>query len=96
MAIGVLFEIPGMTQEQYDAIAGRLTQERGLKRRSDWPVEGLVVHAAGPTDGGWRVFDVWESAEAFERFGQHLGPVIAEEGIDVTPAVFPLHNLVAE
>ena len=30
--------------------------------------EGLVLHAAGPTDEGFRIIDVWESEDAWERF----------------------------
>jgi hypothetical protein len=29
---------------------------------------GLIVHVAGPTDSGFRIIDVWESQEAWERF----------------------------
>ena len=29
---------------------------------------GGISHAAGPTEEGWRVVDVWESEEAFETF----------------------------
>ena len=30
--------------------------------------EGLVLHAAGPTDEGFRIIAVWESEDAWERF----------------------------
>jgi hypothetical protein len=29
---------------------------------------GLIVHAAGPTDEGFRVVALWESEEAWRRF----------------------------
>jgi hypothetical protein len=29
---------------------------------------GLILHAAGPTDEGFRIIDVWESEEAWDRF----------------------------
>jgi hypothetical protein len=29
---------------------------------------GLILHAAGPTDEGLRIIDVWESEEAWRRF----------------------------
>lgn len=32
------------------------------------PPEGLVVHAAGPTDEGFRIIAIWESEEAWQRF----------------------------
>jgi hypothetical protein len=33
---------------------------------------GLIVHAAGPTDEGFRIVAVWESEEAWLRFAEHL------------------------
>ena len=30
--------------------------------------EGLILHAAGRTDEGVRIIEVWESAEAWQRF----------------------------
>lgn len=39
---------------------------------------GLIVHAAGPTDEGYRIVGVWESEEAWQcfladRLGQDAG-----------------------
>lgn len=33
---------------------------------------GLIVHAAGPTDEGFRIVGVWESEEAWRRFAEQL------------------------
>jgi hypothetical protein len=30
--------------------------------------EGLILHAAGPTDEGFRIIGVWESEDAWQRF----------------------------
>ncbi|MBA2331384.1 MAG: hypothetical protein H0V94_01150 [Actinobacteria bacterium] len=36
---------------------------------------GLIVHAAGPTDEGFRIIGVWESEEDWQRFrADRLGP----------------------
>ncbi len=94
MAIGVVFEFPGVTAEQYDAVCS-LLHEGGLHQISDWPVEGIVSHVAGPTAHGWRVVDVWDSEESFGRFGQMLMPLLEPAGIpQVEPQVFPAHNVV--
>jgi hypothetical protein len=39
--------------------------------------EGLLFHAAGPTDEGFRVIDVWESQADWEHFRdrQQPGPI---------------------
>lgn len=40
------------------------------------------------------VFDIWESLEAFQAFGQLLMPIIDKVGIDVPePAIMPIHRL---
>ena len=65
MAVGVLLEFPGVTQEQYEQLA--------LDMSPSDPPEGFVIHVCGPTsDGGWRIVDVWESQEAFEQFANNL------------------------
>src|SRR5580765_4733182 len=38
-------------------------------------VPGLILHAAGPTDDGYRTIDVWVSEAASEGFGARLGDV---------------------
>lgn len=34
---------------------------------------GLILHAAGPTDEGFRIVGVWESEEAWLRFADRIG-----------------------
>jgi hypothetical protein len=63
MPIGTLFEADGFTEQQYDAVLERVQQVLG-----DAGPEGCLVHIAGPTGGGWRVIEVWESEEAQRRF----------------------------
>lgn len=60
------------------------------------PAPGMLFHVAGPMDGGWRVVDVWESQEAFDRFfNQRLGQAVRNAGIPpFQPQAFPLHNIV--
>ena len=53
-----------------------------LNVRSD-PPEGLILHASGPVEGGWAMFDVWESHDAFERFAASRA---LPAGLDTRPA----------
>jgi hypothetical protein len=95
MAIGVLFDFPGIGKAEYDAVLGKLTGGKTLKRLSDWPTEGVLMHVAGPTENGWRVVDVWESRAAFEKFGQKLLPILQASGFPQSlPQIFEVHNLV--
>ncbi len=39
--------------------------------------DGLIVHAAGPTDSGFRIIELWESQAAWERFREErLRPAV--------------------
>ena len=60
------------------------------------PPDGALVHTAGATpDGGFRVFDVWESREHMERFMQErLMPAVqAVAGTDAEPPVTEVYEL---
>ncbi|MGW4894638.1 hypothetical protein ACWEQL_20550 [Kitasatospora sp. NPDC004240] len=86
MAVIALFDLSGASRAQYDEAVDRLTGGTGLNEPRDWPVRGLLLHAAGPTpDGGWHVTDVWESREALEHFVAVLLPILAEVGIPADP-----------
>jgi len=88
MALTVLYEIPGLTQDQYDKII-EVLQSGGIT------APGRIFHVAGPMEGGWRVVDVFESQEAFEQFiGGSLGPIMQKLGVAPPPLKFsPVHNM---
>ena len=94
MPVVAVFE--GITQEQYDESVRKLT---GGKERvdspADWPVEGLLAHISGQGANGFRVVDVWESDESFERFGEALIPVLREIGVEGEPEVYTAHSFVS-
>ena len=96
MAIGVYFNFQDATLEQYDEVTRRLNNGQPLQALSDWPVSGCLSHAAWQEESGsLGVFDVWESAEAFQSFGEKLMPIMAEVGMSPTePHIVPLHNFV--
>jgi hypothetical protein len=95
MAIIAVLDIPGATQAQYEEVTSRLSGGRSLKQRSDWPVEGLISHAAGPTPDGWFVTDVWESEDALRRFAEQLLPLMRELGMpEVEPRTYPAFHVV--
>jgi hypothetical protein len=97
MAVVLVFHGPSLTQERYTEAVRRLTEGRKdrMESRSDWPVEGLLIHVAGEGPNGFRVVDVWESEEACNRFGEVLGPHLQEIGITEQPEIYPAHAFVS-
>ncbi len=61
MAVALVLDFPGGTQEQYSEVVERMQLGGHM-------APGGQVHVAGRSAGGWRVIDVWESIEQFERF----------------------------
>jgi hypothetical protein len=51
--------LPGFSADAY----ARVRRELG-----DEPFDGLVVHLAGPCEGGWRVIQVWRTADDYARY----------------------------
>jgi hypothetical protein len=85
----------GLTKESYEEVVRRLTDGKGVESPADWPVEGLLVHAAGEAPGGFRVVDVWESEEAAGRFGEVLTPYLQEAGVEAEPEIYPAQTFVS-
>ena len=47
------------------------------------------------TDGVINVFDIWESQELFEAFGQTLVPIMSALGVDPgAPQIANVHNVI--
>jgi hypothetical protein len=96
MAIVAVFQSPSLTQAKYEESVRQLTGGRSrLEKPADWPVEGLLVHAAGQGPNGFRVVDVWESEQAFQRFGEKLMPILKTIGVEGQPEVYPTHTFVS-
>jgi hypothetical protein len=97
MPIIAIFQSPSLTQQTYEETVRKLTGGKKTRMESpaDWPVPGLIVHAAGQSAHGFRVVDVWESEEAFRKFGEKLTPIMQEVGIQGEPEIYPSHALVS-
>ena len=94
MPVVAVFE--GITQEQYDESVRKLTGGKDrVESPADWPVPGLLAHVTGQGPNGFRVVDVWESDEAFQRFGEALIPVLREIGVEGDPEVYSAHSFVS-
>jgi hypothetical protein len=82
MAVVAHFQFPGEPIENYD---------RGVERGGNEVTEqpDRLLHIAFATDDGWAVIDVWQSAEAFERFREYMSLPPERQ-----PRVYEVHNLI--
>jgi len=84
----VLIELDGFTTDDYDAITGEMEAHAG-----DGSGHPAVAHVVGATDKGLVVVDIWESGEAFARFGEtELAPRMGDRMAGVQPRVSQVHN----
>ena len=96
MPVVLVHQGPTLTQERYEEAVRKLTGGKDrLTAPTDWPVKGLLVHAAGQSGTGFRVVDVWESEDAAAKFGQIVGPILQEVGVTDMPEVYPAHTFVS-
>ena len=96
MAVVLVHQGPSFTQGRYEEVVRKLTDGKSrMESPSDWPVAGLLVHAAGQGEDGFRVVDVWESEEACNQFGDALAPLLQEAGIQEQPELYQAHTFVS-
>jgi hypothetical protein len=89
MALGIYFPAPSFTKEQYDEVSRR------LEAAGAGSPPGRSYHCAFSGGVGVHVFDVWDSQEAFEKFGETLVPIMGELGADPgEPQVAEIHNVI--
>src|SRR5262249_1447898 len=95
VTVGMLLDVPQGSQEAYEALTERVFG--GLQPTAG--PDGLILHTAGPTlEGGWRIFDVLGSEDAFWRFFSAV-LLPAARGLDLKdftarPGFFPIHNMI--
>ena len=89
MALGLYFSPSSLTPAEYDDVNSRL-EAAGAAAPA-----GRLYHVALETDGQIQVFDVWDSQESFDAFGETLMPIMNELGVDPgQPMVSNVHNIV--
>jgi hypothetical protein len=90
MAFGLYFQPNDFSVATYDEAIRRLEAAgAGFGQ-----VPGRTFHCAMEIEGQVQVFDVWESMEQFQQFGETLLPIMAGLGADPgEPMVASIHNL---
>ena len=82
----IQFTIPGTTLEQYDQAW------KDLRAAGHAKPKGLLYHVGAQNGSSLVVVDIWESAEAFSKFSEVLGPILAKNGFpNVQPLMAPIH-----
>ena len=91
MTVVSTLDVHGLTAQEYRAVMDEL----GVETR---PERGIYLHLTTPTDFGFRVVEIWDGKEGFDRFvEQRLATAGEAIGLDrdMTIAVTPLHNFFA-
>jgi len=89
MAIAVYFHPQSMSAAQYDDIMKRLDAAGAASP------PGRLHHSTFGSPDQLMVYDVWDSPESFEKFGETLMPILSEFGIGAEgPDIMPVHNIV--
>ena len=82
----VQFNFPNLSVGKYDKIWEEI---RGLGYSNP---KGLLHHVGGIQGNDLIVCDVWESLEAFNKFGEVLMPLMGKLGFpNVKPIITPVH-----
>ena len=79
MAIAMYFPAATGDASTYASISARLGD-------LDSPA-GRLYHAAFLVDDVIHIFDVWEDEASFEAFSEHLMPLLAEHGVELSGPV---------
>ena len=96
MPVVLVHQGPSLTQERYEEVVRKISGGKSrLESPADWPVDGLLFHAAGQSDSGFRVVDVWESEDAVQRLAATLMPIMGEVGITDMPEIYPALTFVS-
>ncbi len=76
MAVCLAIDVPQGDLEKYDEVMRKLEESGGQLG------EGQTFHAAGQTNEGFTVIDMWNSREDFDRFlSGRLGQALQEVGV---------------
>jgi len=89
MALGFYFVNGGFPPETYKAAL------KQLEDAGQGAPKGRTFHVALESNGEIQVFDIWESQEEFDAFGEVLMPILSGLGVQVNPPmVATVHNVI--
>lgn len=85
----VQFTFPNLGAEVYEGVI------KDLNAAGHGNIPERLYHVTAPMGNGWQVTDVWESIEAFNKFGEIMVPILIKNGgTPVPPVVLPVYNII--
>ena len=88
MTVRIHTTIPGVSQEQFDAVHKIVTAAE--------PAKGLLFHSSAPVGDDWVVIDFWESRQDYDAAMPVIQKAIESAGVtpEGPPSVeeFPVHE----
>ena len=90
MAIAVTYSPAAMTSEQYDQIVS------SLDRAGAYPAPGRLYHVCFGDKTNLKCGEVWESQEAFDKWGETIKPLFEEFDLEIgQPEIAKVHKILA-
>jgi hypothetical protein len=88
VAVAMYFHPPTLNEKQYGAVLDQLASDGA------WPPADLVHRSWFGEGDSLMVYEVWESQDALDAFGQRLMPVLQQHQLDPRqPQVMPAINV---
>lgn len=85
----VQFNFPDTDVKIYEGIT------KDLEDAGHGKIPERLYHVSAKLEAGWHVTDVWESEEAFNKFGEMLVPLLIKNGGTPTePQILQVHNII--
>jgi hypothetical protein len=90
VALGIYVVLEGLTPDKYKSAIAK------LEAAGAGQPKGRTYHFALESDGEIQVFDIWDSQEDFDAFGQTMMPIVTEVGASIKgePMVASVHNII--
>ena len=89
MQLGFYFSPKSFSKDQYEEAIRR------LEAAGEGSPPGRAYHIAFAGPNGVDVFDVWDSQESFDKFGETLVPIMTDLGADPgEPQVAEVYNVI--
>jgi hypothetical protein len=85
----VQFIFPNLDAKVYEGVI------RDLKAAGKGNIPERLYHVVAQNGNDLHVTDVWESEEAFNKFGETMVPILIKNGgTPVAPIILPVHNII--